>query len=102
MLCDQPYVTSDVIGRLSDTYWESRAPIVASEYGAGDEKTLGVPALFSRALFPELMTLSGAEGAKRIIARHSAEVAVVAMPEAAFDVDTWSDYRALSDKESLG
>jgi len=102
MLCDQPFVTSNVIERLIDAYRERRVKIVASEYEAGGEKTLGVPALFSRALFPELMTLKGAEGAKRIIARHYREAAVVAMPEAAFDVDTPGDYRALSDKESLG
>jgi molybdenum cofactor cytidylyltransferase len=102
MLCDQPYVTSSVIERLIDAYREGHAPVVASEYEAGGEKTLGAPALFSRALFPELMALNGIEGAKRIIARHHREAAVVAMPEAAFDVDTPGDYRALSDKESLG
>ena len=101
MLCDQPYVTSRAIERLIDAYRESRAPVVASEYGAGGGKTLGVPALFSRALFPELMALHGAQGAKRLIAQHRAEAAVVAMLEAAFDVDTPGDYRALSDKESF-
>src|SRR4051794_2658790 len=98
MLCDQPFVTSDVLRRLIDAYQAKQALLVASEYEARGEKTLGVPALFSRDLFPELMALHGAEGAKRIIARYWAEAARVAVPEAAFDVDTPDDYRALSTK----
>jgi molybdenum cofactor cytidylyltransferase len=98
MLCDQPFVTSDVIRRLADAYVTSGALVVASEYETNGEKTLGAPALFSRSLFPELMALHGAEGAKRVIARHVAETLVIAMPEAAFDVDTPDDYRALQDR----
>lgn len=98
MLCDQPFVTSDTLRRLIDTYHAGNASLVASEYEAAGEKTLGVPALFSRALFSELMSLSGAEGARRVIMRHREGAAVVAMPEAAFDVDTPEDYRALRDK----
>lgn len=102
MLCDQPFVTSDVIMRLIDIYHARQALLVASEYEARGEKTLGVPALFSRGLFPELMALRGTEGAKRIIARHRAEAAVISIPEAAFDVDTPGDYSALSDKGPSG
>jgi molybdenum cofactor cytidylyltransferase len=99
MLCDQPFVTSKVIRRLVDAYRKGGALLVASAYEAGGEQTLGVPALFSRALFPELMALDGAEGARRIIARHCAEALSVGVPEAAFDVDTPADYRALPDIE---
>jgi molybdenum cofactor cytidylyltransferase len=99
MLCDQPFVQSNVINSLVETYRARRAPpLVASEYEAGGEKSLGVPALFSRALFPELAQLRGAEGAQRIIKRHRAAAALIAVPEAAFDVDTPDDYRALQEK----
>jgi molybdenum cofactor cytidylyltransferase len=97
MLCDQPLITSDIVRRLVDVYHSRRTLLVASEYEASGEKTRGVPALFSRALFPELMELRGAQGAKRVIARHVAEATVIAVPEAAFDVDTADDYRALQD-----
>jgi molybdenum cofactor cytidylyltransferase len=97
MLCDQPLITSVIVRRLVDAYDSRRALLVASEYEAGGEKTRGVPALFSRTLFPELMELRGVEGAKRVIARHAAEATVIAVPEAAFDVDTADDYRALQD-----
>jgi molybdenum cofactor cytidylyltransferase len=97
MLCDQPLITSDIIRRLVDAYHSRQALLVVSEYEADGEKTRGVPALFSRALFPELMELRGAQGAKRVIERHAAAVTVIAVPEAAFDVDTADDYRALHD-----
>ena len=41
------------------------------------------------------MELRGAEGARRVIARHADAASVVAVPEAAFDVDTPDDYLAL-------
>jgi molybdenum cofactor cytidylyltransferase len=97
MLCDQPFITSVIVRRLVDAYHSRRTLLAVSEYEADGEKTLGVPALFSRTLFPELMLLRGAQGAKRIIARHAAEATVVAVPEAAFDVDMADDYRALQD-----
>jgi molybdenum cofactor cytidylyltransferase len=94
-LCDQPLVTGEVINRLLAAYEAGRPPLVASEYEAGGERTRGVPALFSRALFPELMALRGAEGAKRVITRHSSRATFISAPEAAFDVDTPEDYRLL-------
>ena len=102
LLCDQPFVTSKVINRLTDTYYARRPPLVVSEYETGGERTQGVPALFSRALFPELMSLSGAEGAKRIIARHASEAVCVAVPEAVFDVDTPDDYYLLCNNIAQG
>lgn len=95
MLCDQPFVTSLTLSRLIDTFHERHTLLVASEYQAAGETTRGVPALFSQKLFPELMELRGAAGAKRLITRHEAESAFIAAPEAAFDVDTPDDYRAL-------
>ena len=94
-LCDQPFVTGEVINRLLATYHSKRPLLVASAYEAGKERVLGAPALFSRALFSELMNLHGPEGAKRIIRRHASEAAMIAAPEAAFDVDTPEDYRSL-------
>jgi molybdenum cofactor cytidylyltransferase len=102
MLCDQPFVTSDIIKRLVETYLAQRPLFVASEYETKDGKTWGVPAIFSRTLFAELMELRGAAGAKRIIARHEAAGLIMAVPEAAFDVDTLDDYLALQGAASSG
>jgi molybdenum cofactor cytidylyltransferase len=95
-LCDQPFVTSEVIDRLVAAYEEKRPALVASRYESGGEATTGVPALFSRELFAELMELRGAEGAKRVITRHASEATHVSVPEASFDVDTPEDYRSLT------
>jgi molybdenum cofactor cytidylyltransferase len=94
-LCDQPFVTSEVIERLVAAYEEERPALVASRYESGGELTTGVPALFSRELFAELMGLRGAQGAKRVIMWHASEATVVSVPEASFDVDTPEDYRVL-------
>jgi molybdenum cofactor cytidylyltransferase len=95
LLCDQPFITSDIVKQLVEAYRARRVMLVASEYEMRGERTHGVPALFGRALFSELMELRGAEGAKRIITRHAADAAFIDVPAAAFDVDTPDDYRAL-------
>jgi len=95
MLCDQPFVTGAVIDRLLEAYRTGASPLVASEYHSKDDATRGVPALFSRNLFSELTNLRGSEGAKRVIERHLSEATVIAVPEAAFDVDTPLDYQTL-------
>jgi molybdenum cofactor cytidylyltransferase len=96
LLCDQPFVTSEVIMRLVAAYHAQQTLLVAAEYEADGEQTRGVPALFARRLFPELLALRGAEGAHRLIRRHVAEANFVAVPEAAFDVDTPANYLAVS------
>jgi molybdenum cofactor cytidylyltransferase len=88
MLCDQPLVTTQLIDELVATHRRTGASIVACEYA----DTVGVPALFSRAMFDELAALSGDTGAKQVIARHASEVVRVPFPAAAFDVDTPEDF----------
>jgi molybdenum cofactor cytidylyltransferase len=95
MLCDQPLVSAEILERLVDVYERSGRPLVASEYESGGERVRGVPALFGRGLFGELSGLRGTEGARRVIARHAAACASIRVPQAAFDVDTPEDYRAL-------
>jgi molybdenum cofactor cytidylyltransferase len=84
MLCDQPFVTADVLDNLIDTYHKTGMPIVASDYGAAR----GVPALFSKEFIAELSALSADEGARRIIAKHPELVATIAFADGAIDVDT--------------
>jgi molybdenum cofactor cytidylyltransferase len=91
MLCDQPLVDSRTINALITTYRATGAPLVAAKYN----DTYGVPALFSRQLYPALQTLAGAQGAKSIILANSARLVEVPAPEAAFDIDTASDYERL-------
>lgn len=90
-LCDQPLVTASAIDALVHAYRSVGRPIVASAYAG----ILGVPALFDRSLFPELLALEGEEGARRIIARHAEDVRGVPFPEAVLDIDTPEDCEKL-------
>jgi molybdenum cofactor cytidylyltransferase len=96
LLCDQPLLTPAHLNALVAAHRAdvSGIKIVASEYGA----TLGPPCLFDRALFEELVALTGDEGARRIIRRHAAAgdaVRSIPFPEGAADIDTPDDYRRL-------
>ena len=87
-LCDQPLVTSDILNELTAFAAEGLA---AAEY----DGTIGVPALFGKQFFPELMALSGKEGAKKILLRNVANVRRVKCPEAGMDIDTAEDIARL-------
>ena len=84
MLCDQPFVTADILNELVSTHQETSRAIVASTYGT----TRGVPAFFSSELFEELTSLTADEGARRVIMAHPKKVATVTFPQGAIDVDT--------------
>jgi molybdenum cofactor cytidylyltransferase len=91
MLCDQPFITAAVINDLVTTYRLSGKGIIASEYG----ETVGVPAFFGRNYFAELSALSGAAGAKQIIAGHASDVVRMPFPQGKMDIDTPQDYLQL-------
>ena len=90
-LCDQPFVTADLIDTLIERRRETGKTIVATEYGGAR----GVPALFARELFAEIGRLHGHEGARQIIRNHPDDTAVVPFAGAAIDIDTPHDYEAL-------
>jgi molybdenum cofactor cytidylyltransferase len=90
-LCDQPFVTAELIDTLIKRRRETGKTIVGTEYRG----TRGVPALFARELFAEVRALSGHEGARRIIRNHRDDTVVVPFVGAAIDIDTPQDYEAL-------
>ena len=90
-LCDQPFISTEIINQLAITYHSTNQPIIACEYA----ETLGVPALFSDRLFWELVTLQNGEGAKQVIKKHSQEVFGISFPEGATDIDTPEEYAEL-------
>ena len=87
-LCDQPFVSSQTLDQIIEAYRFTGKPIIASKYAG----TLGVPVLFNRTLFSELMALKSTEGAKQLVKRHIHEVFSVPFPEGAIDIDTPKDY----------
>jgi molybdenum cofactor cytidylyltransferase len=91
LLCDQPYVTAEVISDLVAAHRATGKLVVASAYGG----SFGVPALFGRALFVELARLEGAAGAKQVIKRHAAGAHFLPFPSGEVDVDTPDDFSRL-------
>ena len=61
---------------------------MASSYS----NTLGVPALFDRSYFEELLRLNDESGAKSIILANRERVAELPFPEGKIDIDTVEDY----------
>jgi molybdenum cofactor cytidylyltransferase len=94
MVCDQPFVTPELLLDLINEQQKSRKPIVASAYAG----TLGIPALFDKSLFPQLLDLQGDTGARKIIQQYVGEVAFVTFEKGAYDIDTEGQYKELVDK----
>jgi molybdenum cofactor cytidylyltransferase len=91
MLCDQPFVSAALLDNLIDKQIETDKPIVACAY----KSTIGVPVLFKRMLFAELLSLQGQEGAKKILKDHSSVAAVIPFEQGSIDIDTPEDYKQL-------
>jgi molybdenum cofactor cytidylyltransferase len=94
MVCDQPFVTAGLLLNLINEQQKSRQPIVASAYA----DTLGIPALFDKSMFPQLLDLEGDTGARKLIRQYGAAVASVSFPEGKIDIDTQGEYQELMDK----
>ena len=92
LVCDQPMVDANAIEQLIALQKQTAKPIVASSYAG----TLGVPALFDRSCFTELIALDDTSGAKAIILRDQSRVAEFLFPEGEIDIDTPSDYSKLT------
>jgi molybdenum cofactor cytidylyltransferase len=92
LACDQPFVNAATLRRLVQLHLENGKPIVASAYA----ETLGIPALFDRSCFGDLLQLRGDTGAKGVILARRHDVAPFNFPAAAIDIDTAPDYEKLN------
>lgn len=88
-VCDQPGLTASCIQTLATAV--VRQPgvrLAASRYGG----RLGVPAYFDRSVFPRLLSLSGDEGARKLLNHaNSDELIAFDFPQLALDLDTPAD-----------
>lgn len=89
-LCDQPAFSSAVVQQLLAAQRATTRSIVAARYAGRN----GAPALFLRAHFSALASLTGEEGARTVLNQRGDEVAAVELPELAVDLDTPADYAA--------
>lgn len=97
-VCDQPFVSAELIDDLIEKYRTTNALIVASHYA----ETLGVPALFDRKLFTELKNLNEKSGAKSLIKKFQDQAVALDFPAGVFDIDTPGDYADLTGAGFLG
>jgi len=93
MVCDQPFVSSDLLDSLIETQKETGKLIIASQY----VDTIGTPAFFQKQFFAELMALEGDSGAKKIIMQNNNFLATMPFPKGSIDIDTIDDYKALGE-----
>lgn len=91
---DQPLLSTQVLLDLHQLAQTQQAPLVVSHY----VHTMGVPALFTRALFPALIALEGTIGAKALIQKYRNQAAILEFPEGGLDLDTPEDWTAFMTK----
>lgn len=96
-LADQPLITAKIYNDLLQRARQSGKPIVAAQYAG----TVGVPVLFRRSFFPNLMALQPSQGCKGVILSHLSESELVTCPEAEVDIDNAADYRRLTDAPAI-
>ncbi len=89
VLADQPRLSAGVINALIQRRRETLAPIIVPTYGG----QRGNPVLFDRALFPELMAVTGDVGGRGLIQTYADQVAWLPLSAGAApgDVDRLED-----------
>jgi len=94
-LVDHPAVSAATVRKLLESFQQFRAPVVIPT----DQGHRGHPLVISRALFPELLSLSPEEGANTIIRKHcdATQFLEVDDPGIVLDVDGPETYRRLLD-----
>lgn len=95
LACDQPAVDRHLISALIQEHERSGLPIVASYYA----NSPGIPSLFHRSLFDELLRLPDERGAKMLIQENRTRVARLDFPSGIFDLDTPGDFQAWQKRE---
>jgi molybdenum cofactor cytidylyltransferase len=87
-LADQPLLDYKYYNNLIDKFLISKNKIVASSYS----DAMGVPAIFDRDYFDDLLNLEGSQGARSLLRGGSVKVTPVNAGELALDLDTRETY----------
>jgi molybdenum cofactor cytidylyltransferase len=95
LVCDQPYLSQNVLTELIQSAHETGKGIIASAYG----ETIGIPVLFHKSFFERLLNLKGDMGAKKLIQENLTDMATIDFREGDVDIDTIEDYEAVVGKK---
>jgi len=93
VLADQPFVDAVLLEKMITEFEQSGKGIVACKYG----NVTGVPVLFSKEYFKDLLAVSGDHGAQPIIRQNSDDCSTVAFEQGAVDIDTEADFERLTE-----
>lgn len=86
---DMPEVTGEYLTRIiKEAENDTDAAVVASSY----QKIIGVPALFKKETFIDLLELKGDKGASQIFKKYKSKVKKVDFQGLGIDLDTKDDY----------
>jgi molybdenum cofactor cytidylyltransferase len=91
LLGDQPLVDAPLLEKIMTVKGKAGKRIVACTYG----NTIGVPALFDKRYFNDLLALDGETGARKLLQRFKDDMEVVDFPGGATDIDTPEDYQKI-------
>ncbi|MER2491297.1 nucleotidyltransferase family protein [Catenovulum sediminis] len=87
---DLPCLQASDLQKLIDQYQTSPTQICCSEY----QNQIGSPAIIPERYWPQLLELKGDQGALKLI-KNQAHYQKVALPNAAYDIDTQAQLKAM-------
>jgi molybdenum cofactor cytidylyltransferase len=96
MLCDQWRVDHADLKRLLAVWNTDISDIAVARWKKDKAFIFGPPAVFPRNLFHELESLSGDQGAKRVIEKYRNRSTFIMMENAAFDLDEPADLQQIT------
>lgn len=88
VVCDQPLLRTSHLDKMIFHFNPNEKSIIASCYN----KTIGVPAVFDKQHFPDLLEIDNHQGAKKIIHNNVEKMFSVDFPGGETDLDTPDDY----------
>jgi len=91
LLCDQAKLSAVFLSRLIQGSKERDSRITASSYAG----RFGVPAIFDKQFYPELLQIEGDQGARALIQQYQKQATMVDFPEGTVDIDTPEDLATL-------
>lgn len=91
IVCDQPFLSADLLASLVTEKQKTGKGIAASFYN----EDVGTPVLFNKKYFDQLATLKGGQGARKIVQQFISDTVAIPFPGGGTDIDTPEDYKRL-------
>lgn len=94
LVCDQPFVTSDLLRSILNAFISNDKGLAACKYG----DIIGTPAMLGSMYFDSLLALTGDRGAGKLLREHITNACIIPFEEGLRDIDTISDLGFLQEK----